>query len=417
MPSELIASPLGGAFVSLLIGLLLGLERERSRRPDEPLFAGIRTFAILALGGDLAVRASSAAGIPLLLPAFVLGVGALAVAAYLRSADTHVGATTEASALVAPLLGAMVAAGDPLTASALAVVVTLLLTLKAPLHRIAGAVTETEILAILKLAVVAVILLPLLPTRGLGPYQAIVPRQVGMVVVIVSAVSLLGYLLVRVLGDRTGWPLAGALGGLVSSTAVTLSFSGKARAGPHLVPSLGTGIVLASTVLYVRGAALALLFDPPLGLHLLPRLGALLLVGALFAFWHLRRARGSERGQADLGNPAELGRALVLGVLFAGILLGSRVALAKLGTRGLWSAGLLGGLVDVDSVALSVARLHRDHAVDLGPAADTYLLATLANLVLKGVLVGVVGGAGLARRVLPAFGTLLIATLLVLTLS
>jgi uncharacterized membrane protein (DUF4010 family) len=416
MPPELTSSPLAGAALSLLIGLLLGLERERSRAPDEPLFAGIRTFPLLTLGGDLAVRATTA-GFPNVLPAFLLAVAGLAVAAYLRTGGPHVGATTEVTAILSPLLGAMVAAGQPLLAAALAVVVTLLLTLKAPLHRVAGAVTEPEILAILKFAIVAVILLPLLPAAPFGPYGAIVPRHVGLVVVTVSAVSLLGYLLVRVLGSRAGWPLAGALGGLVSSTAVTLSFSGKARAVPELAPGLAIAIVLASTVLYARVIVFILLFDPVLGLHLLPRMALLFTVGAAFAGWQLLRRRpAGHSGEVALGNPADLGRAALLGLLFAGILLGSRAAQDAFGARGLWMAGFAGGMVDVDSVVLSAARLRQQGMASVDDAAAAVLLATTSNLLVKGGFVLVVGGRALARRVLPAFAVLLAATVLVLAL-
>ena len=138
-------TPLAGAVLAMLIGLLLGLERESSQRPDEGLFAGIRSFPILALCGFLGAQAGS----PLVLPAVLLAIGALVVASYLRTASGHVGATTEIVAILAPLLGALVAWRQAALAAALAVLVTLLLTLKAPLHRLAGSVTGEEILSVL----------------------------------------------------------------------------------------------------------------------------------------------------------------------------------------------------------------------------------------------------------------------------
>jgi uncharacterized membrane protein (DUF4010 family) len=166
-----VTDTLGGAAVSLLIGLLLGLERQRSQRSDEQLFAGIRTFPVLVLAGYLGGLAA-ASGAPLALPAVLLGVAALVVAAYLRTAGEHVGATTEALALLAPLLGATVGFGRSELAAAVAVAVTLLLTLKAPLRKIAHTVSEDEIFSILKFGIVAVILLPLLPERPYGPYMS-----------------------------------------------------------------------------------------------------------------------------------------------------------------------------------------------------------------------------------------------------
>jgi uncharacterized membrane protein (DUF4010 family) len=407
-------TPLGGAAVSLLIGLLIGLERERSQRPDEHLFAGIRTFPLLALSGYLGALAS-AHGAPLLLPAVLLAVAALAVAAYVRTAGAHVGATTEVAAVCTPLLGALVAWGEAPLAAALGVVVTLLLTLKGRLHALAGAVSETEIVAILKFGIVAVVLLPLLPTEAMGPYGAIVPRHVGYVVVIVSGVSLVGYLLVRVLGAGAGWTLAGLLGGLVSSTAVTLSFAGKARGTPGLAKPLGTGIVLASTVLYVRSLLLVWLFDAEIGRHLLPRLAPLFALGVAFAVVQLRgETRGERSHELALGNPAELGRAVALGLVFAAILVVARAAQAELGDQGLRVVSFVGGLADVDSVALALVRLKQQAATATAPAGDAVLLATLANLLLKGGLAVAVGGRPLAARTLPFFVTLALATLAVI---
>ncbi len=402
-----LGTPLGDAAVALLIGLLIGLERQRAQRPDEPLFAGIRTFPLLALAGYLGAFAQER-GAPWVLPALIVGLAALVVAAYLRTSSTHAGATTEVAALVTPLLGALLAWDEAPLAVALGLVVTLLLTLKERLHALAGAVSETEIVAILKFAIVAAVVLPLLPAEPLGPYGAIVPRHVGFVVLVLSGLSLAGYLLVRLVGGGAGWALAGLLGGLVSSTAVTLSFSGQARRTPELGAPLRAGIALACTVLYARSWLLVTLFDAGLGRRLLPALGLLFVVGAAFAAWFLRgqARRGAGEHGLTLGNPVELGRALGLGLLFAVILLGARAAQAELGGQGLLGVAFLGGLTDVDSIALAVVRLAQHGSVTAGAAAQAFLLATLANLLLKAGLVMGIGGRALARGLLPFFAAL-----------
>jgi uncharacterized membrane protein (DUF4010 family) len=350
-----------------------------------------------------------------LLPAaVVVAIGALAVASYARTADSHVGATTEATAILAPLLGVLVALGHALAALSAAVLVTLLLTFKAPLHRIAGAVSEGEIVAILKFGIVAVVLVPLLPAAAVGPYDALVPRDVGVVVVILCAVSLAGYLLVRLLGHRAGWPLAGAAGGLVSSTAVTLSLSGKARDAPGLARPLALGILAASTVLYLRGLFLIAIFDRPLATHLAPRLLLLLAAGALaFAILWRAAARGPE-GEVALGNPVELGRALALALVFAATLLVTRAAQAQFGHAGLSAAAVLGGLLDVDSVAIAAARLRQQGHASIEAAAEAYLLATLANLVVKVGIARFVGRRALGRLLLLPFAILALASALLI---
>jgi uncharacterized membrane protein (DUF4010 family) len=397
---------LAHAATAVLLGLLLGLERQRSHKDEPELFAGIRTFPVITLGGYLAM----ATGHPWLLALFMAAVAGIAIAAYAGGGRRQGGATTEVVAVCAPLLGALVYTEQALLAAASTIVVTLLLTLKTPLHRLAGAVSEEEILAMLKFAVVAVIVLPLLPTEAYGPYDALVPRHIGYVVVILSGVSLGGYLLVRFLGSRTGWSLAGMLGGLVSSTAVTLSFSGKASAHPKLVRALGIGILLASTVLYARGLVLLFLFHRELAYHLVPRLLPLFALGLALAFSRYRRKGVEPAGAVGLGNPVELGRAFGLGLFFALVLVATRAAQAELGTRGLWATGALGGLLDVDSVAVAVARLTREGIAEVGPAGGAYLLATLSNLLVKGAMVWIIGGGALAREVLPYFAILALAT-------
>jgi uncharacterized membrane protein (DUF4010 family) len=408
---------IGEGLTALLLGMLLGLERERSHPPEER-FAGVRTFPIFALAGYLAARLGQG-GTPLALPALILGVSALVVAAYMHSAEKNRGATTEVLAITTPLLGALVAGGEAPLAVALTVVTAFLLSLKAPLHRLAAAMTEDEIAAILKFAIVATVAFPLLPTDPIGPYGGVVPRHVGLVVAVICGVGLGGYLLVRLLGGRTGWALAGLLGGLVSSTAVTLSLSGKARDTPSLVRPLAAGTILASTILYARSFVLLALFDRALAFHLAPQLALLLAVGGLFAAHELRSSKGAGKADADaaVANPVELGRAVILGLLFAAILLASQAAQAEFGTAGLWSAAALGGLVDVDSVALANARLRQQGAASLDAAGGAFLLATLTNLAVKSGMALVVGGGGFARRVLPAFAAMAAATILLLLLA
>lgn len=407
-------TPLGGALVALLLGLLLGLERERSEGGGAELFAGIRTFPLISLCGYLGAAAGQH-GVPLAFPAVLLALGALVVASYVQPGREPGGATTEVAAVLACLLGGLVAWGEAPLAASLAVMVTLLLTLKAPLHKIAGAVSEDEILAILKFGVVSVILVPILPTTAMPYLGGLAPRTLGLLVVLLSAVSLAGYLLVRIYGRRRGWALAGMLGGLVSSTAVTLSFSGKARAVPALARALAVGVLLASSILYLRGLVVIGILDRALAYHLAPRLAGLFAIGLAFAALHFRAEKGREPAdEVSLGNPVELGRAASLAVLFAGVVLASKLAQARLGTLGLWSVGLLGGLVDVDSVAVAAARLHQQGLADLGAASGAFLLATLSNLVFKAGAVLVVGGPKLARIVLPGFGIIALATALAL---
>jgi uncharacterized membrane protein (DUF4010 family) len=413
MLSDVLASPLGGAVTATLIGLLLGLEREHSQRAEGGPFAGVRTFPILTLCGYVAARAADF-GLPWVLATTLLAIGGLAIASYTRGGNAHVGATTEVLAILAPLLGATVAWRESVLASSIAILVTLLLTMKTALHRLAGAITEDEILAILKFGIVALIVVPLLPEQGLGPFDALVPRRIGMVVVVLSAVSLCGYLLVRTLGARAGWPLAGLMGGLVSSTAVAFSFSSKAREAAQDLRPFAVGIVLASTVLYLRATLLLAIFDPLLASHLAPRMGLLLLCGAALGLVACRGLGRETAPGVGLRNPTELGKAVALGLLFSGIVLAVRAAQARAGAGGVWATAALGGLVDVDSVAIAVADMRRGGLVSLQAAGGSILVASLANLVLKASAVAVIGGARLVRLIATTFTALAMLTLALL---
>jgi uncharacterized membrane protein (DUF4010 family) len=404
-------TPLGGASVSLLLGLLLGLERQRAKK--DAGFAGIRTFPMFAVCGFFGALAA-AKGMPLALPAVLLIVGALGVAAFVRAPEADAGVTTEMTGLLAAVLGAVVGFGEVAAAAAVAVLATLLLAMKAPLHRIAGAISEDEILAVVKFAVVAVVILPLLPDRPMGPYGALVPRKIGLLVVLLSGVSLFGYVLVKLLGGRAGWAIAGALGGLVSSTATTLSFASKAREANEQARALAVGVILASTVLYARGAVVIAFLDRALATHLAPRLGVLFAVGLAFAAVQFRRQQREREDGVQLGNPVELGRAATLAAIFAVVIVLARVAQERFGTAGLWAVGAIGGLVDVDSVAVAAAGVHQGTESAIEAAAGAYLLATVSNLLFKGGAVLATGGGALARRVLPAFGALAVATAAIL---
>jgi uncharacterized membrane protein (DUF4010 family) len=169
-------------------------------------------------------------------------------------------------------------------------------------------------------------------------------------------------------------------------------------------------VILASTVLYARGAVVMALLDRELALHLAPRLAVLFGIGTLFAALQYRRQKSAAGEAMALGNPVELGRAATVALIFAVVIVVARVAQERLGTAGLWAVGALGGFVDVDSVAVAAARVRQDASAAIEAAGGAYLLATVSNLFFKGGVVVVAGGADLARRVIPAFATLALAT-------
>jgi uncharacterized membrane protein (DUF4010 family) len=325
MPPLELAARFGSA---LGLGLLLGLERERSQRPDAESFAGVRTLALVCLLGATAADAQTRLGWSWILVAAFLGVTAIAVSSYLltsRAGDA--GATTEVAVLMAFFIGGLCGVGEVALAAALAVATLLLLSVKQWTHRLAARIESADIEAVLKFAIITVIVLPLLPDRGFGPAPLDVanPRKIWLMVVLISALNFASYVLVKVVGSQHGIGITGLLGGLVSSTAVTLGLSQRSRRESALAPILTLGILLAWTVMFFRVLVVAAVIDFPTARQLAP---SLLLLGALnlgICAWLRRRHRSADTASVVSGsNPFERGEAIKFGLLFGVVLIVAR---------------------------------------------------------------------------------------------
>jgi uncharacterized membrane protein (DUF4010 family) len=396
---------LEGLFVALLVGFLIGLDRERAEsRKKQDVFAGVRTFPLIALAGAVPMVLMPIVG-PALLVASFAAVAAVAVVSYIRSsAAGEIGATTEMAAITSFLLGALAGSGQFVMAGAAGVTVAVLLAAKPRLEAFSRSLTSDELRAVLELAVISVIVLPLLPNRGFGPWGVLNPFDIWMIVVLVSALSFVGFVASRTLGDRRGLAVAGAVGGLVSSTAVTLAMAERTRADEGVGRAAASATVLASCVMSLRMAVLAGIINAGILPRLLPVVGAMAVVGGLAAFW-LSRNPGEETVTPGgrLSNPFSLKAALAFGLLYALILLAVRAAQVYFGDGGTYAASALSGVADVDAVTIAFSRL--------GPMADDWrtpaaavTLAAVVNTVVKlGLGVGV-GGGVFRRHVAVALG-------------
>jgi len=393
--------------MALLMGMLIGLEREHSQRGDEPLFAGVRTFPIIVLSGYLSGLLTRA-GSTWVLPVALAGTCAIAVAAYVSTAsDGHKGATTEFVAVLAFIFGALTALGFMIPAATFAVVTTLLLSIKAPLHQLAERIREDELYAILKFGIVSVIVLPLLPNRTYGPFQVLNPRLIWWVVVLISAVSMIGYVLMRMLGARQGVAVTGALGGLASSTAVTFGFSQKAHeAADALAKYFALGIVIASTIMFLRQLLLTFVIDPILAHALILPVTFPVVIGAGAGIYLWREKGPVQETVLQVKNPMDLWSAIKFGLLFAVVLVVSRAAYQYFGASGIYAAGAISGLADVDAITISAAGLAQQGVLARGTAGASILLAGATNTLVKGGIAIVIGGPALRRVILPIFAVM-----------
>jgi uncharacterized membrane protein (DUF4010 family) len=330
--------------------------------------------------------------------------------------DRGHGLTTEGAFLLTYCLGALAASRgvvEPLSqralvVSSIAVVATLLLSIKPALHGFLHRASKQDVFATLKFLVVAVVALPLLPNEGMGPLQALNPHQIGLMVVFIAGIGFAGYLAIRLLGARKGLLLTGLIGGLVSSTAVTLTFSGRAKEEPRLAPSCARAVTLASAIMFGRVLLVVAVVHSPLVRRLSIPLGAMFAVGLVISGLQLRRAKTTERASSEMSfsNPFELSQSLKFGLLFAAVLLVSKAAVLYLGTGATYLMGIVAGSTDVDAIAISMAKLAQT-GLAANVAATTILLGVASNTVTKAAMASAVGGWGFGKQIAPAFAAML----------
>jgi uncharacterized membrane protein (DUF4010 family) len=402
------------------LGLLLGLERQR-KMEHEMMFGGVRTFALIALLGSAGAFAQQELALSWLAPLTFIAVGALIVVAYAVTAGKgEIGITTEVSALLSFVLGALCGWDQIGVASALAIACLLLLTLKEYLHRLAQRVEAADVEATLKFAIISVIILPLLPNENFGPppIDVINPYKIWLMVVLIAGLNFVGYVLVKVLGNEHGLGLTGILGGLVSSTAVTLSFSQRSRQEPAQSSAFVLAIVLAWTIMFVRVVVMVAVVNRRLGAILAAALALMAAAGLLAALVLWQRSRSHKTGAVTAGaNPFELGEAVRFGLLFGAVTVAAKAAEAYLGEAGLYLAGAVAGLTDVDAISLSMANLAASDPASTAVAARTIVIAVIANTLVKAGMAGSMGTPAMRRTIIPITILLLVAAALGIVLA
>jgi uncharacterized membrane protein (DUF4010 family) len=387
---------------SIGIGLLIGLERERQSDSK----AGLRTFALVGLLGCLCALLAQVTDSGWILAGGLLAIAAMIITAHVSDPlDTgDPGTTSVVALLVCYALGAMVWYGHASSAVMLAIATTVLLYFKAELHGISKSLTPIDLISMLQFSVLALVILPILPDRNFGPYDALNPRNIWLMVVLISGVSLAGYAALRIVGARHGAALIGMFGGLVSSTATTMIFARHARSHEALARTAMVVILLANIVVLVRLGVVSFVVAPAILPTLLPILGAGMALGIVATFWGWRQLQsGEDLPMPEVTNPTEIKSALGFGALYALVLVLSAWLQDIAGSGGLYLLALASGLTDVDAITLSSLRMLGMEKIDAAQAATAIALATLSNLCFKAGLVVVIGGGALARRALPGF--------------
>jgi uncharacterized membrane protein (DUF4010 family) len=385
--------------VALGLGLLIGLERERSkgegptRRP-----AGIRTFAFFSLAGALAVHI----GAVVLLATVTAVMATLVAMSYLFSHDDDPGLTTEAGLMIAPLLGGL-AMSDPELAAGLGVAVAALFAAKARVHDfVKSTLTAAELNDGLILAIATLIVWPQLPDRNLGPFDALNPHMLWLLVILILLIGIAGHVATRLLGTRYGLPIAGFASGFISSTATIGSMAGCAADRPTNMGSAVAGAALSTVATFVQMALLLFVVNQQVLVALAPALAAGGLAATLYGLMFTMLALGSDMPRrTEPVRTFNIQAALILAATMAAMLVAAAILKDRYGEAGVVAGAALAGLVDTHSAAISVASLATAEKLSPGDAVLPILVAMSSNALAKGVMAVGAGSRGFALRIVP----------------
>lgn len=393
--------------VSFGLGLLLGLEREQRGSS----IAGIRTFPIVSLFGTVCAQVGQTLG------GWIVAVGLIALAAIvvcanfaqIKKGTIDPGMTTEVAVLLLYVIGALIVVGYLTAAVVIAGAMAVLLHSKRPLHNFARAVGERDMRAIMQFVLLSLVILPILPSEDYGPFGVWNPFKLWLMVVLIVGISLGGYVAYKFLGTRAGSLLGGIIGGLVSSTATTVSYSRRTVPEAALAPLSAFVIMTASCISIVRVLVEVAAVAPAQFMEIaLPLTGMLVFCFLItVALFFPSRKQGIRMPEQK--NPAELKPALVFGGLYALVLLAVAVAKQYFGSAGLYVVAVISGLTDLDAITLSTGQLAGSKKIDTSTAWRVILIAVMSNFLFKFGIVAALGSAGLTQRIGCAFAVALAA--------
>jgi uncharacterized membrane protein (DUF4010 family) len=382
--------------------LLIGLERERNPSAK----AGLRTFTLVAIFGTLSAMLSSKTGSIWLLVAGLCIVGAMIIAAYINSPseEQDPGTTTIAALLVCYALGALIWYDQARLAIMLAITTTTLLYFKPELRGMTQRLTRRDLVSILQFLVLSFIILPILPDQNYGPYGAFNPYQAWMMVVLISGLSLAGYVALHWTDHRYGPPLLGLLGGMVSSTATTLTYARLGKSNESMLQLSSAVILIASQVVLVRLLVISAVIAPAVLPHLLLPMGMGLAFGVIATLLVWKKLRSSvDLPKPTSSNPAEISVALSFALIYVAVLLAAAWLSDIAGDKGIYALAAISGLTDVDAIALSSLRLFELEKLSANHAVISIAIAFLCNMLFKFGLVFFIGGKRLAVQIITGF--------------
>ncbi len=400
--------------IALLLGSLVGLEREYARyRKHAHDYAGIRTYPLITLFGFLSAYFGNLISVWVLVTGILL-VGVLIIFAYIaitRNSKVYFGATSEIAGFVTFFIGVLCYYNELALAAVIAIVMTTILYFRSFLHHFAEKIQKKELADTLKFAIVAFVILPFLPNKGFGPHEIFNPYIIWLMVVFISGISFAGYIMMKWFGEK-GIALAGILGGLISSTAVTSSFAERSKKEKKIYLAFVLGVILANALMFIRILIEVSVINRELLPKMLIPLLSLALVTAIFSFFIWEKAK-EVKGKVDLGSPFTLGPALKFGAFFAVILALVKLADVYLSTKGVYLVSFISGFADVDAITVSLSQLAKN-SLALETARNGIVLAALTNIAVKGGIAFFFGGKKFGRIILAFYAALIVLGIMLL---
>lgn len=399
-------------FVCLLIGTLIGLERERNKKSGEKSFAGIRTFPLICLFGFIATFLSVYFKSYIVFASLFLGFSILIGVSYFYSCKNgDIGGTSEITNLLIFVLGALIFLDFILISAAIAVSMVFFLSMKKKFHEFVGKVSEEDIIATLKFAIITIIILPILPDKYFDPFEALNPREIWKMVVLIAGISFVGYLSVKIFGAGKGLKLLATLSGFVSSTAATLSFSQRSKEYPDLSKQFAASAILSSSIMFPRALLLVYVFNSSLALRLAPYVLGSFLCGLAVSLWLFKGEIKSDSKTVQLSNPFYLSTAIKFGLIYAAIVFVAKVSALHIGEKGIYIASILSGIADVDAISISLAKMSLNE-LSVSAATIGLLLAFLTNTFVKFGITFFLGHRQIRIYSIKGFGALTLSFIL-----
>lgn len=391
--------------IALGLGLLVGLQRELTASE----LAGIRTFPLISVFGAFAALLSLKFG------GWVLALCAVSLAIVLlvgnlqlresRGTKEGPGITTEVAALVTFGVGAYLMVGHVVAAVAVGGLTAVLLQLKEPLHKFVSRIGDKDAHVIAQFVLIALVILPILPNKAYGPYQVINPFEIWTVVVLIVGIGLAAYICQLLFGAKAGTLLGGILGGLISSTATTVSYARRSKQTPATSLPAAIVILIASTIVFVRIIVEICFVAPSKAAQLVPPIAVMFVImAAISGAVYLLLAQRTADGADTPNNPADLKGALMFGLVYSIIILAVAAGKDFFGDRGLYVISVISGLTDVDALTLSTSQLANQERLDPATAAQLILIGAVSNLLFKLGMVSALGDRQLAKFIAISFG-------------